>query len=99
MLVVLTADHGGDGPSHAAADALQNMRVPFMVWGPGVAAGRGLSALNPTVRSAGDLRPTYTGKQPVRNGDLANLVTDVLDLRWIRGSELNIPRTLNAFGS
>ena len=85
LLVVLTADHGGNGASHAAAAALQNMRVPFMVWGPGVAAGRGLSSLNSTFRSAGDSRPTYTGKQPVRNGDLANLVTDVLDLRWVRG--------------
>ena len=68
LLVVLTADHGGNGASHAAAAALQNMRVPFMVWGPGVAAGRGLSSLNSTFRSAGDSRPTYTGKQPVRNG-------------------------------
>ena len=35
LLVVLTADHGGNGGSHATATELQNMRVPFMVWGRG----------------------------------------------------------------
>ena len=62
-----------------------------------MAAGRDLHNLNATFRSPGDLRPRYTGKQPIRNGDVANLVTDVLDLPWVRGSELNIPRTLNVF--
>jgi predicted AlkP superfamily pyrophosphatase or phosphodiesterase len=98
LLVVLTADHGGDGGSHATATKLPNMRVPFMVWGPGVAAGRDLHSLNATFRSPGDGRPRYTGQQPIRNADVANLVTDVLDLRWVPGSELDIPRTLTVFG-
>jgi len=97
LLVVLTADHGGDGGSHATATELPNMRVPFMVWGPGVAAGRDLHSLNATFRSPGDGRPSYTGQQPIRNADVANLVTDVLDLRWVPGSELDIPRTLTVF--
>ena len=98
LLVVLTADHGGNGLSHGRPTSLQNMRVPFMVWGPGVPAGRDIHALNFAVRSPGDTRPPYTGTQPVRNGDVANLVTDVLDLPWVPGSELNIPRMLNVFG-
>ena len=98
LLVVLTADHGGDGGSHAMATELPNMRVPFMVWGPGVAAGRDLYSRNATFRSPGDGRPRYTGQQPIRNADVANLVTDVLDLRWVPGSELDFPRTLTVFG-
>ena len=34
-MVILTADHGGDGGSHSKASKLANYRVPFMVWGPG----------------------------------------------------------------
>jgi len=97
LLVVLTADHGGNGASHAAAAALQNMRVPFMVWGPGVAAGRNLHGLNSAFRSPGSTSPTYTGRQPIRNGDVANLTTDVLDLPRVPGSEHNVPRTLYVF--
>ena len=104
MLVVLTADHGGNGfhsnatlLSHTNPTQLQNHRIPFMVWGPGDAAGTNLYTLNPTFRSPANSRPTYSGKQPVRNGDVANLVTDVLDLPTVPGSELNVPRTLNVF--
>lgn len=97
-LVVLTADHGGSGASHSKASKLANYRVPFMVWGPGVAAGRNLYSLNASYRSPGTTRTTYRGRQPIRNGDLANLVTDVLDLPRVPGSQFNTRRTLNAFG-
>lgn len=97
-LVVLTADHGGRGATHSRPARLQNYRIPFMAWGPGVAAGRNLHALNPTFRGPGNSRPSYSGEQPVRNGDLANLVTDALDLPKVPGSELNARRTLNVFG-
>ena len=72
-LVLLTADHGGRGGSHYAAGKLRNFRIPFMAWGPGVPAGLDLYRLNPTFRSPGSSRTTYRGKQPIRNGDLANL--------------------------
>jgi predicted AlkP superfamily pyrophosphatase or phosphodiesterase len=97
MLVVLTSDHGGNGSSHSGVTTLQNHRIPFMVWGPGVAAGKNLHSLNKSFRSPGDSRSSYSGKQPVRNGDLANLVTDVLDLPKVPGSELNAQRRLNVF--
>jgi len=99
MLVLLTADHGGEGPSHDNAAALQNYRIPFMAWGPGVAVRRDLYAINPTFTDPGTARTGYSGKQPIRNGDLANLVTDVLDLPAVAGSELDRTRTLNLFPS
>jgi hypothetical protein len=96
-LVVLTADHGGDGETHSKASRRANYRVPFMVWGPGVAAGRNLYTLNPSYRSPGSKRTSYSGRQPIRNGDVANLATDVLDLPGVPGSQFNSHRTLNVF--
>ena len=96
-LVILTADHGGKGASHSTASKLANYRVPFMVWGPGVAAGRNLYTLNATYRSPGTKRTSYSGRQPIRNGDLANLATDVLDLPRVPGSQFDRRRTLTPF--
>ena len=96
-LVILTADHGGRGASHYNASRLQDFRIPFMAWGPGVPAGRNLYGLNPTFRSPGTRRTSYHGKQPIRNGDLANLATDALDLPRVPGSQFDRLRTLNLF--
>jgi Type I phosphodiesterase / nucleotide pyrophosphatase len=96
-LVILTADHGGQGAAHYNAARLQDFRIPFMVWGPGVPAGRNLYGLNPTFRSPGNNRTSYHGKQPIRNGDLANLATDALDLPRVPGSEFDSRRTLDVF--
>jgi hypothetical protein len=96
-LVILTADHGGRGPSHYNVKKLQDFRIPFMTWGAGVPAGRNLYGLNPTFRSPGSSRTSYHGKQPIRNGDVANLATDALDLPRVPGSEFDSPRSLNVF--
>jgi hypothetical protein len=90
LLVVVTADHGGGpGNDHDDPAALADYRVPFFAWGPCVPAGQDLYALNPDRRDPGTDRTSYEGIQPIRNGDLANLVTDVLDLPAVPGSELN----------
>ena len=96
-LVILTADHGGSGASHYQARKLQNFRIPFMAWGPGVSAGRDLYSINRTFRSPGNYRTNYRGQQPIRNGDLANLATDALDLPRVPGAEFDSSRTLDLF--
>lgn len=96
-LVVLTADHGGDGKGHGDPADLQNYRIPFMVWGRGVPAGRDLYAINPAFKTPGASRPGYQGKQPIRNAALGNLATDVLDMPALGGSEFNRAQTLNVF--
>jgi predicted AlkP superfamily pyrophosphatase or phosphodiesterase len=87
--VVLTADHGGRGDGHRAPARRANYRVPFMVWGASVAPGARLYRINPARRDPGDRRTTYSGRQPIRNGELANLVTDLLDLPAVPGSRFN----------
>ncbi len=98
-MVILTADHGGQGATHSNAAELANYRVPFLAWGPGagVAIGRNVYSLSPTYASPGSTRTTYRGKQPVRNGDLANLATDVLDLPRVPGAQFDSQRKLNVF--
>ena len=97
-LVLLTADHGGRGAAHYNASDPQNYRIPFMAWGPGVAAGRSLYGLNSSIHGPGDSRTSYRGKQPIRNADLANVATDALDLPRVPGSEFDSRRTLNLYG-
>jgi predicted AlkP superfamily pyrophosphatase or phosphodiesterase len=88
LVVTLTADHGGSGTSHSDPSRLVNYRVPFMVWGPTVARGTGLYALNPDYRNPGNRRTSYSdARQPVRNGMVANLALDLLGLDAVPGSE------------
>jgi hypothetical protein len=87
-MVVVTADHGGLGPSHLDPRRFANFRVPFLVWGAGVAEGADLYEINPTYADPGKARVGYAAAlQPVRNGDVGNLVLDVLGLPPIPNSE------------
>lgn len=86
--VVLTSDHGGRGrDGHWQAERRANYRVPFVVWGAGVAPGTDLYELNPDRVHPGTGRPAWgrTG-QPVRNAEVANLALDLLGLPVVRGS-------------
>ena len=94
-LVVVTSDHGGRGYGHADPRRLADYRIPFLVWGPGVPAGEDLYDLNPTYADPGTQRVGYAAaRQPVRNGDIGNLVLDVLGLGPIPGSELDADQDL-----
>ncbi len=68
--LILTADHGGRGAhGHSAAAKPDDYSVPFVVDGPTASAGSNLYALNPDYRDPGTGRPSYDGRQPVRNGE------------------------------
>lgn len=94
LAVVLTADHGGQGPGHGDPTLPADYTVPFFVRAPGVPAGADLYDLNPQLLDPGTGRPEYDGAQPVRNGDLANLVTDLLGLPAVPGSTLDPQQNL-----
>lgn len=94
LTVIVTADHGGLGQSHADATALANYRIPFIAWGHGVAPGTDLYAINPTFVAPGAGRPGYLGPQPIRNVMVANLAADLLGLGPVPGSELNAAQDL-----
>lgn len=93
--VILTSDHGGRGTNHRAPNRRANYRVPFMVWGPEVARGANLYAINPTYKNPKGARTTYAGA-PIRNGDVANLALDLLELPAIPDSEHNAAQDLVA---
>lgn len=95
-VLVVTADHGGvpGTDAHGAASAPANYTVPFVVWGAGIAPAD-LYRVNPDLADPGTGRPGYDGPQPVRNGDVANLVTDLLGLRPVPGSTFDAGHDLD----
>ena len=84
--IILTADHGGAGREHGSADLEANYRIPFVVWGGGVAEGDDLYALNPLRRDPAATQPSYDGPQPVRNRDAAALALSILGLPPLAGT-------------
>jgi hypothetical protein len=94
--IVLTADHGGLGGTHVDPTVLEDYRIPFYVWGPGVAAGAELYGLNASNRlDPGTGRPTYYAPiQPIRNGEAGNLTLELLGLGHIPDSTLNAAQDL-----
>jgi hypothetical protein len=95
-VVVLTADSGGHRRA-AQGRALSNYQVPFVVWGHGVPGSTDLYRLNPAYRSPGSGRVGYTGAQPIRTADVANLVTGVLGYPAVAGSRTRTTQDFNVF--
>jgi hypothetical protein len=95
VVVVLTADHGfaTGRTDHSGRRNVENYRIPFLAWGPGVDHGD-LYALNPGFADPGTSRPSYAGRQPVRNGDVANLAASLLGLDAVPGSGLDADQSL-----
>jgi len=95
-VVIVTADHGGvpGTRSHTDRRRPEDYTIPFAVWGPGITPGD-LYALNPDYRDPGRGQPGYGGPQPVRNGDIANLVTDLLGLDAVPGSQFDAAHDLD----
>lgn len=94
-IVVLTADHGfaSGVKDHSGRRDIENFRIPFLVWGPRVDAGD-LYAMNPAFADPGTTRPSYAGRQPVRNGDVANLAASLLGLAAVPGSGIDADQHL-----
>lgn len=92
--IILTADHGGRGASHRAPNRPANYTIPFMVWGPGVAAGADLYSVNPTYSNPRRTHTTYADV-PIRNGDVANLALDLLELPAVLDSEHDAAQDLS----
>lgn len=96
LTLIVTSDHGGRGLRHNQAAKLVNYRIPFIVWGAGVARGTNLYRLNPDYDNPGTSRPAYdAATPPVRNGDVANLATDLLGLPPVNGSQFGVGETLD----
>lgn len=88
--ILLTSDHGGHGPSHSDPTLLDDYRIVFMARGAAVDRGVDLYAINPTYKNPGTRRTVYgLRRPPVRNGMIANLALDLLDLPAVEGSELD----------
>ena len=88
--ILLTSDHGGHGPSHSDPTLLDDYRIVFMARGAAVDRGVDLYAINPTYKNPGTRRTGYgLRRPPVRNGMIANLALDLLDLPAVEGSEFD----------
>ena len=90
-VVVVTADHGGSGRWHFD-DVPLHFTVPFYVWGPGIPVAD-LYALNPATReNPGAVQVPFSApRQPIRNGDAANLSLALLGLDAVPGSTIGVP--------
>ena len=88
--ILLTSDHGGHGPTHSDPTLLDDYRIVFMARGAGVDRGVDLYAINATYKNPGARRTRYSMRRPpVRNGMVANLALDLLDLPAVGGSEFD----------
>jgi len=95
-VVIVTTDHGGIGLFHNDATLAENYTVPLFVWGAGIDTGADLYALNPDRLDPGTTQPAYTAPvQPIRTGELANLVTELLGLGPVPGSTFNPGQSLD----
>jgi hypothetical protein len=97
-VVIVTSDHGGAAGSldHGDPTLVANYRVPFFAWGAGVASGADLYALNPDRLDPGTAQPPYTAPVlPIRTGEAANLIADLLGYGPIPGTTFNTDLSLD----
>lgn len=102
--VVLTADHGGGAPflSHDQPHMWVDYIIPFVVWTGSNGDPQDLYVLSATTRrDPGIGRPMRDtpGLPPIRNGDAANVVLDLLGLPPVPGSTIGASQDLRWFHS
>jgi len=100
VFLIVTSSHGGS-PNPDAFQVPANFTVPFLVWGPGVARGTDLYALNPDRRRDPEefLVPYNRDQQPIRNAEAGNLALHLLDLSPIPSSIINGLQSLRVSAS
>jgi len=87
--LVISTDHGGGDPwnNHIYPERPLNYTIPLFVWGPGWPAGANAYDLFANRFDPGTNRVDYVApRQPLRNGDGANLAMTLLGLPPIPGS-------------
>lgn len=89
-VVVVVSDHGGYDKGHVDPTKLRNFKVPFLIWGAGVARGADLYALNAGGRrDPGTSQPPYDAAvAPIRVAEVANLTTNLLGLPVVPTSRI-----------
>ena len=85
-LLVVTGTSGAQKTKGSSRKWVESYRVPMFVTGPGVPAASDLYGLNPSLAYPGKDQVGYSGAQPLRVGDLANLITRTLGLPPIPGA-------------
>ena len=100
VALLLTADHGGTATiGHTNATLPENYTIPFFLSAPGIPGGSNIHDWMENRFDPVGIRPTYTdSRQPMRNGDVANLAAALLGLPSVPGSlmkpELKKPVTV-----
>ncbi len=93
-VVIVTSDHGGTGHSHYA-ERPRHFTVPFYVWGAGVAPSDLYADTPETRQDPGAENVGWDAlRQPVRNGDAANLALALLGLPPVPGSTIGTQHPL-----
>lgn len=87
-IVIVTADHGGSGNHHWRERRL-HYTVPFYVWGAGIPIADLYDLNADRYKDPGTENVGYDAeKQPIRNGDAANLALAILGLDSVPGSTI-----------
>lgn len=96
-VVILTSDHGGSVMNHQDHTKKEHFRIPFIIWGKGVARGVDLYKINTAIRQDPlDKQLSFdVAGQPIRNADAANLALSFLGLTPIQGSTVGNPEVIN----
>ncbi len=93
-VVMLTADHGGHGTIHGTLTDIRDTQIPFLVWGAGVVAGDLYAMNGQALTDPLATIPGYTGGQPIRNGNIANLALDLLGLGPVPNSYIGYEQNI-----
>ena len=96
-LLVVTGTGGAQKPSGSSRTWEESYRVPMWVTGPGVPAGSDLYGLNPALTSPDSNQVGYSGAQPIRVGDVANLAMRTLRLPPVPGSTMDPEQRFQVF--